>query len=158
MSKGYCEGKQKKCIIDGCPLFGTLREGTDGYFRVKGCGDVSAPRMKQSKLKTKTAKLKRSRINFISEKTKNEMPERKEVRRIVLARDMGLCRAKFLVVSTQCSGPLDIDEVIPRGRGGNYLDPTNCQVLCRAHHRWKHDNPAEAERLGLTKSLPPKGG
>lgn len=158
MSKGYCEGKQNKCDATGCPLFGTLREGTDEYLRVNKCGDTSAPRMKQSKFKAQTVKVKRPRINFMSQKTKNEMPEREQVRRIVFARDMGLCRAKFLVTSMQCSGPLDVDEVIPRGRGGNYLDPTNCQVLCRAHHRWKHDNPAEAERLGLTKSLPPKGG
>jgi 5-methylcytosine-specific restriction endonuclease McrA len=72
-----------------------------------------------------------------------------------MQRDMGLCQAKFLIGSITCSGPLDVDEIIPRGRGGNYLDPENCQVLCRAHHRWKHDHPAEAERLGLTKSLPP---
>ena len=97
-------------------------------------------------------------ISKMSEKTKTQAPQRAEVRRIVLQRDMGLCQAKFLVTYLSCSGPLDVDEVIPRGRGGDHLNPDNCQVLCRTHHRWKHDNPAEAERLGLTRSLPPKEG
>lgn len=155
--KGYCEGNASKCDIHDCPLFGTLKKGTDGRLRVKKCGDNSAPRLRVVPLKQQENTIKQTRINKMSQKTQNELPQREEVRRIVLARDMGLCRAKFLVPSIQCSGPLDIDEVIPRGRGGNYLDPNNCQVLCRAHHRWKHDHPAHAERLGLTKSLPPGG-
>lgn len=41
--KGYCEGKQEKCNVDGCPKFGALgREGRDGKRRVKGCGDPTA--------------------------------------------------------------------------------------------------------------------
>jgi len=144
--KGHCEGREENCGHPKCGIksFGNLYivEGqTDARARIKFCLDKP--------------NLKSPRLNFASEKTKNNAPKRAEVRRIVFQRDMGLCRAKFLVGSITCSGPLDIDEVIPRGRGGNYLDPDNCQVLCRAHHRWKHDNPAEAERLGLTKSLPP---
>jgi len=46
--------------------------------------------------------------------------------------------------------PLDLDEIVPRGRGGSATDPENVQVLCRAHHDWKHAHPEEAERLGLT--------
>lgn len=144
--KGYCQGREENC---GHPKCGTASYGnlyivegqTDARARIKFCLDK--PRVKST------------RLNFASEKTKNNAAERAEVRRIVLQRDMGLCQARFLVESVTCSGPLDVDEVIPRGRGGNYLDPDNCQVLCRMHHRWKHDNPAEAERLGLTKSLPP---
>jgi hypothetical protein len=144
--KGYCQGREENCGHPKCGIesFGNLYivEGqTDGRARIKFCLDKP--------------KIKPRRLNFASNKTKNNIPKRAEVRRIVFQRDMGLCQAKFLVGSITCSGPLDIDEVIPRGRGGNYLDPDNCQVLCRAHHRWKHDNPAEAERLGLTKSLPP---
>jgi hypothetical protein len=144
--KGYCQGREENCGYEKCGTFGNL-------YLVDGQTDARA-RLKQCKDKPM---VKSTRLNFASSKTKNNIPKRQEVRRIVLERDMKLCRAKFLVESIACSGPLDIDEVIPRGRGGNYLDPDNCQVLCRAHHRWKHDNPAEAERLGLTKSLPPSG-
>lgn len=144
--KGYCEGREENCGHEKCgkDSFGNLYivDGQmDARARIKFCLDK--PRVKPT------------RLNFASNKTKNNASKRTEVRRIVMQRDMRLCQAKFLVASITCSGPLDIDEVIPRGRGGNYLDPDNCQVLCRAHHRWKHDNPAEAERLGLTKSLPP---
>ena len=144
--KGYCQGREENCGYEKCGAFGNL-------YLVDGQTDARA-RLKQCKDKPR---VKSTRLNFSSNKTKNNIPKRQEVRRIVLERDMKLCQAKFLVESIACSGPLDIDEVIPRGRGGNYLDPDNCQVLCRAHHRWKHDNPAEAERLGLTKSLPPSG-
>jgi 5-methylcytosine-specific restriction endonuclease McrA len=151
--KGYCEGVKDKCSFDDCPKFGTIKESTDGLNRIKNCGDKSAPLLRRTPIKQNNKK-----ISKISKKTKSQAPQRAEVRRIVLERDMGLCRAKFLVTYIQCSGPLDVDEVIPRGRGGDHLNPDNCQVLCRAHHRWKHDHPKEAEELGLTKSLPPKGG
>jgi 5-methylcytosine-specific restriction endonuclease McrA len=153
MTKGYCEGRQENCGLTGCPKFGTLRVSTDSKNRIKNCGDNSAPLLRKTG-KNKTPK----KISFMSEKAKSQLPQREEVRRIVLQRDMGLCKAKFLVGFISCSGPLDVDEVIPRGRGGDHLNPDNCQVLCRMHHRWKHDNPAEAERLGLTKSLPPREG
>lgn len=142
--KGHCQGREENCGHIRCGEFGNLYlsdNQIDSRARAKYCLDKP--------------KLKSQRLNFASDKTKNNQEARAEVRRIVMQRDMGLCKAKFLVGSITCSGPLDIDEVIPRGRGGNYLDPDNCQVLCRMHHRWKHDNPAEAERLGLTKSLPP---
>lgn len=148
--KGYCEGREENCGHPRCGEFGNLylEDGQrDARARLKYCLDKP--------IKIRERKLKSTRLNPASKKTKKNAAKRAEVRRIVHQRDMGLCRARFLVGSITCSGPLDIDEVIPRGRGGNYLDPDNCQVLCRAHHRWKHDNPAEAERLGLTKSLPP---
>ena len=149
--KGHCEGRKENCKYKKCGAFGNLYlvEGqTDTRGRLKQCMDKPFYLIK--------SKPKSTPLNFASKKTKNNASKRADVRRIVMQRDMGLCQAKFLVGSIMCSGQLDIDEVIPRGRGGNYLDPNNCQVLCRAHHRWKHDNPAEAERLGLTKSLPPR--
>jgi len=151
--KGYCEGREENCGYKECGSFGNLylTEGqVDGRARLKRCKDKP--------FCVKENKLKRSVVNKASKKRIEEGPRREEVRRIVIERDMGLCRAKFLVTYLSCSGPLDVDEVIPRGRGGDHLNPDNCQVLCRAHHRWKHDHPKEAEELGLTKSLPPKGG
>lgn len=149
--KGYCQGREENCGYQECGAFGNLylvNGQVDARARLKHCLDK--PFVVPEK------KLKPTRLNFASQKTKDNAPRRAEVRRIVLQRDMRLCQARFLVTSITCSGHLDVDEIIPRGRGGNYLDPENCQVLCRAHHRWKHDNPAEAERLGLTKSLPPR--
>lgn len=151
--KGHCEGREENCGYKECGAFGNLYlvEGqTDGRARLKHCKDKPFCITEN--------KLKRSVPRKTSRKRIKEGPQRKEVRRIVMQRDMGLCRAKFLVTYLSCSGPLDVDEVIPRGRGGDHLNPDNCQVLCRAHHRWKHDHPKEAEELGLTKSLPPKGG
>lgn len=144
--KGYCEGNKENCSSDLCPIYGSLRTYADGVLRYTKCPEKPSVSMKKTK------------INQVSDKRKNLNSERTEVRRIVLTRDMLQCQAKLLVQSIQCHGPLDVDEIIPRGRGGDWLDSANCQVLCRAHHTWKHDHPAEAERLGLTKSLPPKLG
>lgn len=63
------------------------------------------------------------------------------------------CQAREVWPDVECAGGLDGDEIVPRGRGGDPLDPENVQILCRAHHNAKHDHPAEAERLGLTRSL-----
>jgi 5-methylcytosine-specific restriction endonuclease McrA len=150
--KGNCEGRKENCKYEKCGSFGNLYlvEGQrDSRARLRKCLDK--PSVTQQK------KVKSTPLKFKSAKTKEKDKEREKVRRIVMKRDMGLCQAKFLLGSIPCSSILDIDEIIPRGRGGNYLDPNNCQVLCRAHHRWKHDHPAEAEKLGLTKSLPPGG-
>lgn len=144
--KGYCEGNKENCSSELCPIYGSLRMYADGVLRYTKCPEKPSVAMKRKKL------------NPASNKRKKQFSERKEVRRIVLTRDMLQCRAKYLVSFIECHGPLDVDEIVPRGRGGDWLDIDNCQVLCRAHHTWKHDHPAEAERLGLTKSLPPKSG
>lgn len=50
----------------------------------------------------------------------------------------------------ECHGPLDADEYDLRSaRPGGHLDPANVQMLCRAHHDWKHAHPVEAARRGL---------
>lgn len=53
------------------------------------------------------------------------------------------------ISSRLCSGPLDVDEIVSRGRGGSALDPDNCQTLCRAHHDAKHSHIHAASILGL---------
>lgn len=87
----------------------------------------------------------------MSEKRKAEIPIRKDVRGEVIRRDK-VCQARDLVWEVACGGPLDVDEIVPRGRGGDYLDPANCQLLCRNHHRWKHEHPLRATALGFLKS------
>lgn len=85
-----------------------------------------------------------------SRRRREERDEREDVREEVLDRAGYRCEADELVPEVTCSGRLDVDEVIPRGvNPGGHLDPDNCQVLCRAHHDWKHANPAEAVSRGL---------
>lgn len=44
---------------------------------------------------------------------------------------------------------VDADERLLRSQGGSITDRDNLQLLCRTHHDWKHDHPAEAEALGV---------
>lgn len=85
-----------------------------------------------------------------SEKGKQRDRERAKVRAAALQRDGYRCQGVYVVPEVKCWGPLDVDEIRPRGRGGSELDVDNCRTLCRGHHEWKHMNPAEAERRGLT--------
>lgn len=79
-----------------------------------------------------------------------ETEKRRQVVQYVVARDGVRCRAATLVPAVRCWGPLDADEVCPRSAyPGGHLDPANVQVLCRAHHDWKHTHPNAAEALGL---------
>jgi len=86
-----------------------------------------------------------------SAKTKRERPDRMRVQEVTRARHGGVCEAKDLVPEVRCWGPVDVDEIAPRGRRpGGHLDDTNTQCLCRAHHDWKHAHPRRALELGLT--------
>lgn len=80
-----------------------------------------------------------------------ERAERKAVRAEVLARDGHECQAKGLPVDVvgACFGPLEVDEIVSRARGGDYLNADHCQALCRFHNGWKEDHPALAIELGL---------
>ena len=67
-----------------------------------------------------------------------------------MRRSGGQCVAKDLVPEIDCWGPLDADEVAPRSaRPGGHLIADNVQMLCRAHHDWKHAYPNEAAARGL---------
>jgi len=49
-----------------------------------------------------------------------------------------------------CQGrAVDVDEILSRGRGGDFLDPANCQTTCRYCHDKKHTEPAEAIDRGV---------
>lgn len=66
-------------------------------------------------------------------------------------RDGFRCVARDLVPEITCVGPLDPDEIRSRARGGDPLDLANVQMLCRAHHDWKHTHDPEAVALGLSR-------
>lgn len=79
-----------------------------------------------------------------------ETDARAAVRDATIRRAGGKCQAAAIVPEIACWGPLDVDEVIGRGvNPGGHLDLENTQALCRGHHSWKHENPAEARRRGL---------
>lgn len=96
-----------------------------------------------------TSQLRRTRLKPMSDKRRAEIPERDRVREQVLRRDNYLCVAADLVPSVACWGHLDVDEIKPRSDGGDYLNPDDCQSICRAHHDWKHAHHKEALALGL---------
>jgi len=73
---------------------------------------------------------------------------RATTRDLVLARDQG-CRGAALVPHVACFGGLDVHELLTRARGGSITDPDNCVALCRGHHNWVHDHPADATAVGL---------
>lgn len=96
-------------------------------------------------------------IPQVSKKRARENRQRSKVRDEVLTRDGFTCRTRGGIIPSipRCAGPLDVHEVIGRGRGGSFLDPENCLTLCRRHHEWVTAHPREATELGLTASLPP---
>jgi hypothetical protein len=88
---------------------------------------------------------------------------RKEVVAFVHARDVvcqaprlygeAWARGDFIAGFPMCGGGvLDVHEVHTRGRGGSAIDPGNCLLLCRWHHRWVHGHPSEATTLRLLAS------
>jgi 5-methylcytosine-specific restriction endonuclease McrA len=111
-------------------------------------------------LKRRTELRRGSGIAAVSRKRRAQLRTRADVRRIVIARDGG-CRGRFLIPEQPCGflpgrAMLEVDEIIPRGRGGDWLNPDHCQLLCPRCHDWKHAHPREATERGLTARLPPK--
>lgn len=90
----------------------------------------------------------RSELPRESQKTKDRRPERDAVVAAVRTRDR-TCQLATAVPQIACWGPLDVDEIIPRGqwREGQYVE-ANCWLLCRGHHDWKHLNFDEAVAIG----------
>lgn len=91
---------------------------------------------------------RRAPLRPVSPRRESERASRTRIRTLALIRDGG-CIAPARVPEVHCWGPLDCDEWRPRGEGGSHLDLDNVQVLCRAHHDWKHAHPIEAAHRGL---------
>lgn len=100
----------------------------------------------------------RSRLAPVSKKRRAAMPDRERVRLAVIDRDRGCVVAAMGVPEAGPCGQragramLEVHEVIPRGRGGDWLDVDNCIALCPAHHDWVTNNPASAAEYGLVRS------
>ena len=94
----------------------------------------------------------RKRLPAESPKRKAERPVRAEVRQVVLERDQG-CTARGLLPG-RCwhpyGEPLDVHEVTARGtHPGSHLNPDAAVAVCRGHHQWIGNHPAEAEEAGF---------
>lgn len=113
------------------------------------------PLKRKTPLRARSTLPKGSRLRQVSPKRRSQRESRLQVVAASLQRAGYRCEAAGIVAEgfpTQCWGPLDVDEI--KGRGvnpGGELDVENTQVLCRGHHTWKHENPARARELGLTK-------
>jgi hypothetical protein len=93
--------------------------------------------------------------------------ERVEVRRVVIERDGETCfaGANGLVPSVRCASPspdrleLELHEVVKRGRwAAGAVVPSNCRLLCQAHHDYTEDEVEDSTREGLLASAPPPRG
>jgi len=87
-------------------------------------------------------------IKTRSEKRRQADRVRTQVRREVIERDGGCIMRAYGGCDTY-GVPLDVDEIVSRGRGGDYLNPANCQTLCRRHHDLKHSRIHYASIIGL---------
>lgn len=94
-------------------------------------------------------KKKRPGLAFMSERRRGEMAERREVCAAVRLRDGFDCRAKGLLPGP-CGGLLDVHEIIPRSAWpAGWLVVANCVAVCRQHHQWIDNHPAEAAAAGF---------
>ena len=84
-----------------------------------------------------------------SEKAKRRRPVRRATVEEVVRTTGNYCHAAELVPEVKCWGPLDPDEWKLRSAGGSTLDASNVQMICRAHHDWKHREPIVAAERGL---------
>lgn len=111
-----------------------------------------APLLRKAELKSKS-RLKPSAGTAVPPSLKN----------YVKARDRG-CVGPRLHFPGKCWGPLDPDHVRPSG-GVGMKSPTekwNLACLCRGHHDWKTEHPAEARPpliayLEMVEGPPPSG-
>lgn len=93
---------------------------------------------------------RRTSIKRVSDKKRAKDAARRVCVEIVRRRAHDRCEAADAVREVACRGPMDPHEIIPRSawRDGD-LDPENVRWVCRAHHDWIGDHPAEAHGYGL---------
>lgn len=99
--------------------------------------------MKRSPLRRLTPLRRRKRIRPMSAKRQAIAAERRAfVQRVLLARPV--CEWPRCLNNSH-----DVHERLLRSRGGDILDSLGVVALCRTHHRYVHDNPAEATSMGF---------
>ena len=66
----------------------------------------------------------------------------------ILERDQYRCRAFWIAPDIPCAAALQVDHIIPLGRGGRD-EIANGWALCAYCHKLKHEYPEAATYLGL---------
>lgn len=74
---------------------------------------------------------------FSKKRAKQNSGSYKEAKQVAWERCEGRCEAYRYGLTSRCSGELEPDHIVPRGRGGILDDPNNIQWLCHAHHTMK---------------------
>jgi hypothetical protein len=95
--------------------------------------------------------------------SKKRARENRERRRVILdhfgrfPRCAGCQPLRELGIVTGCNGQADdAHEILSRARGGSITDPANILPLSRECHSFVTQNPAIAERAGLSRSAGPR--
>ena len=96
----------------------------------------------------------RKRVKPMSDKRRDELPERREVWKRVFDRDGGRCRVAPFLPDNPCHGELHPHHLLKASQGGEYTDD-NLLTCCDHHNTWIEDNPREAEALGLVRRPTP---
>lgn len=104
---------------------------------------------RKAPLRSKTAPVKRSRINPMSKKRLSERKLRNQAIECVIARDGRKCFAAKLVAEIRCFGGLHGHELLPRSQGGSITNPDGIRMCCDAHNVWIHDHPKLSYERGL---------
>lgn len=86
----------------------------------------------------------------MSEKRRDGIPERAQIRADVFARDGHRCQAASLFLDVRCFGGLTVHHLIKASQGGAY-DAENLVTLCVRHNDVIEDRPTIATALGLVR-------
>jgi hypothetical protein len=98
----------------------------------------------------KREKRRRRGLKRVSDKRRDEKPERDLVREAVFARDGHCCRIAPFLPDTSCfpPGELTYHHLRKPHDGGQYTED-NGITACPFHNDWVEDHPKEADALGL---------
>lgn len=78
---------------------------------------------------------------------------RYRVRRVLVAELLDQRPTCEIRWDDRCEGrSVDVDEVLSRGRGGDYCDADNCQTTCRPCHEAKHKRSIEAVQRKVSRN------
>jgi len=121
--------------------------------RVRSWQRTSAERYAaKQRAKIGQPRLKRTRLNPVSEKKRADGAVYLEARRQVYERSQGLCEGNVEGVCPPLPHTAEhVHHILRRSQGGGHeLD--NLVHLCARAHIWTHDHPAAGRTLGLLRS------
>ena len=92
--------------------------------------------------------MRRKALRGMSAKRRSQLGDRKDIRQVVLDRDMNACQAGIEGCTHHAT---DVHELKSRARGGDWLtDETNMISLCRSCHFFITTHPEFSELYGFS--------